>query len=800
MQIKRREGGKLMTENEIKLVVGSLLHDVGKVIYRTGNIEKHSLSGAKYLMNEAKVDDKSVIDCVKYHHSDALKNANLDRNSLAYITYIADNIASASDRRDNGSGDYGFTVTMPLAPVFNILNKNNSDCSYAPRMLNSKINYPTKDKIPFDKSFYSEVKDRLNDTLKGLEWNENYLNSLLLALESTMYFVPSSTSKSELADISLYDHVKLTSAYSSCIYQYLSEQGIVDFKDELFKNANSFYEKNAFLLYEMDISGIQDFIYTIHSKDALRTLRSRSFYLEIFMQHIVDTLLSKLSLSRANLIYSGGGHCYMILPNTDSVKSYLDEYEREINSWLMKNFDISLYVATAYKEASANTFKNIPEESYKTLFRSVSNQLSDKKLNRYSSADILYLNHKSRELYDRECRVCKRLGKVNEDDLCSFCSSIKKLSNSILYNDFFVVVDKYEENSVPLPDDNYLLGENEGDLRERMKNNNYIRVYSINKPFTGKNIANVIWLANYTNGQTFEELAKASEGIKRIAVLRADVDNLGQAFVQGFSEKYNTLSRTATLSRQLSIFFTKYLKEILDKDYSCSLKKEAKKKNATVVYSGGDDVFIVGAWNEVIELAVDIKNSFEKYTENTLTFSAGIGLYSSSYPISRIAYEVGSLEDKSKKLPNKNAITLFDDGCSHKEQDISILDGTYHWEEFVNEVVREKFDTLDKFFSLQNKKDQDTERGNAFLYKILELIRGREEKIHFVRLVYLLSRLEPKYDSKDKENSLKKIQAYKEFSSKVLKWYDNEKDSRQLKTAINMFVYYNRNSERKENE
>ncbi|MBD9120478.1 MAG: type III-A CRISPR-associated protein Cas10/Csm1 [Ruminococcaceae bacterium] len=470
----------------------------------------------------------------------------------------------------------------------------------------------------------------------------------------------------------------------------------------------------------------------------------------------------------------------------------------------MKNFDISLYVATAYKEASANTFKNIPEESYKTLFRSVSNQLSDKKLNRYSSADILYLNHKSRELYDRECRVCKRLGKVNEDDLCSFCSSIKKLSNSILYNDFFVVVDKYEENAVPLPNDNYLLGENEGDLRERMKNNNYIRVYSINKPCTGNNIANVLWLANNdkdnTRNQTFEELAKASEGIKRIAVLRADVDNLGQAFVQGFSEKYNTLSRTATLSRQLSIFFTKYLKEILDEDYSFSLKKKTKKRNAKVVYSGGDDVFIVGAWNEVIELAVDIKNSFEKYTENTLTFSAGIGLYSSSYPISRIAYEVGSLEDKSKKLPNKNAITLFDDGCSHKEQDITILDGTYHWEEFVNEVVREKFATLDKFFSLQNKKDQDTERGNAFLYKILELIRGREEKIHFVRLVYLLSRLEPKYDSKDKENSLKKIQAYKEFSSKVLKWYDNERDSRQLKTAINMFAYYNRDSDRKENE
>lgn len=56
----------------------------------------------------------------------------------------------------------------------------------------------------------------------------------------------------------------------------------------------------------------------------------------------------------------------------------------------------------------------------------------------------------------------------------------------------------------------------------------------------------------------FEELAENAKGIKRIAVLRADVDNLGTTFVHGFKrgddDKYVTLSRTAALSRHLSLF------------------------------------------------------------------------------------------------------------------------------------------------------------------------------------------------------------------------------------------------------
>lgn len=57
-------------------------------------------------------------------------------------------------------------------------------------------------------------------------------------------------------------------------------------------------------------------------------------------------------------------------------------------------------------------------------------------------------------------------------------------------------------------------------------------------------------------------------GIRRLAVFRADIDNLGQAFVSGFEsekhgQRYVTLSRTATFSRKLALFFKRHINILL---------------------------------------------------------------------------------------------------------------------------------------------------------------------------------------------------------------------------------------------
>ena len=56
------------------------------------------------------------------------------------------------------------------------------------------------------------------------------------------------------------------------------------------------------------------------------------------MEHIIDTLLERLELSRANLIYSGGGHCYLLLANTQKTREVLNTLQKELQSWFLKYF------------------------------------------------------------------------------------------------------------------------------------------------------------------------------------------------------------------------------------------------------------------------------------------------------------------------------------------------------------------------------------------------------------------------------------------------------------------------------
>ena len=782
-----------MTDQKVKLIVGSLLHDIGKVIYREGGDRRnHSTGGYDYLRTEAGIEDDEILNCVRFHHAAALKNARISEESLAYIVYIADNIAAFADRRkkETEEQEAGFELSVPLESVFNILNGNHEGLYYRPGDMDpeGKINYPTEEKICFSEDYYKKIKVRITDNLRGVKENLNaeYLNSLLAVMEANLCFMPSSTSKAELHDISLYDHVKLTAAIASCIYDYLNENHL-NYKQSLFAEEQKFYDKDAFMLCSMDVSGIQSFIYTIASKNALKALRARSFYLEIMMEHIIDALLERLELSRANLIYSGGGHCYLLLPNTDICRKKIDDFKAELKQWFLKHFQTDLYVACGYAECNANVLRNIPDGSYSELYRKLGKKLSIEKQQRYSASEIIALNNRKVDDYTRECKVCRAIGKVDEEGVCPLCRKLENLSREVLYSDFFsVVLEDERVDGLPLPGGYLLLAEDDKKLKKRMEEDPYfVRAYAKNKAYTGRHVATQLWGGDYTTGSTFEEFAEESEGIKRIGILRADVDNLGQTFVSGFENekngnRYVTLSRTATLSRQLSLFFKYYIRDVLKEgEYRISGVENKGARKATIIYSGGDDVFIVGSWDDVIELSIDLKEKFQKYTQNTLSISAGIGIYDASYPISAIAEETGEMESKSKELPGKNAVTLMEDGEDHKEEEKDISDGTYSWMELKTKVIEEKYRTIQEFFG-----DID-ERGMSFLYRMLELIRNQKEKINFARFIYLLSRLEPEEEGEKKE-------AYQKFSRKMYVWIQNEKDCRQLKTAINLYAYMHR--------
>lgn len=498
-----------MTGEQIKLVIGSLLHDIGKVVYRTGDGRNHSMSGYEFVKRFDNLNDKTILNCIRYHHASNLKNSDLSKEDMAYIVYFADNIAAAIDRRDGDNPESGFDKATPLYSVFNILNGNNENKHYARQDLDIKkdINYPTDEKISMDEGFYKTIINNISDNLRAVAITEEYVNSLLAILEANLSYIPSSTSRRELADISLFDHVKITAAVSSCIWEYLKENQIFDYKNFLYDRAKEAYCTEMFVLYSMDISGIQKFIYQIHSEGALRELRGRSFYLEILIEHIIDELLNELGLSRANLIYSGGGHCYLLIPNTKGALSIIEDQERKINEWLIKWFGTELYIAAGGSKCSAENLQNVPDGSYADLYKNISAEISRKKLHRYSAEQIMTLNFKKND-GTRECKSCHKTAIVNADGRCPICSSLHKISNAVLYSKFFAVLSEKEQGALPLTNNKYLVSyADEKELSECMKRETYIRAYSKNILYSGKNITTKLWIGDYTNGDSFDEFA-----------------------------------------------------------------------------------------------------------------------------------------------------------------------------------------------------------------------------------------------------------------------------------------------------
>ena len=634
-----------------------------------------------------------------------------------------------------------------LQSIFNVLNGNSGDKHYLPISIgdDNKINFPTDEHQVCD---YSSIAAKVNKAVADVNYSSAGLNRLLELFERELTYIPGTLND---PDISLFDQAKLAAAIASCIAG-------VQLSDDI-------SSKDLFMLYSMDFSGIQDFIYTINSKGALKTLRARSFYLEILMEIIIDGLLDKLGLSRINLIYSGGGHCYLLIPNTEEVRQIVDEYNYHINDWLLNIYDISLYVGHGYAPCSGDKLRNIPQGSYVEIFREVSKSISSRKANRYTSSQILSVNSRVKDDYSRECKICRRVDKLNSENECSVCSSIKNFSNNILRDGFFGIVQQ-KDNGLPLPDSLSIVSSDNYDDLIRNEGDSIVRVYRKRQIEDGHDTIG-IWVADYASeSNTLEKMAadaKSAGRIERIGVLRADVDNLGAAFASGFDSNSagGNIMRTAALSRQLSLFFKYHINMVLG-DHC---------PNVTICYCGGDDLFIVGEWYDMLMSSLDIKKAFEKYTDRTLSISGGVGIYDSKYPISRIAYETAEMEDRSKHLDGKNAITLFENN-------------TYHWDEFESKVCDEKLGTLSAYF------DETQSHGNSFLYKLLELIRNQDERINFARYVYLLARLEPGKNADPEEKK-----RYKEFADKMSGWINSESDRRQLITAIQLYVYMTRNKE-----
>lgn len=822
-----------MTDMMRIVTIGALLHDIGKAIIRAGGERKtHSQLGADFLRPFCDISEagEAVVRCVRYHHGRDLSGAHLAPDDLAYIVYEADNLAAGIDRRDrdDGAAAFGFDPELTLENVFNVFTGVKRKSYFPLQLLNADLpmNMPVSDRPLASHGKYAGIVETLSANFKEIPPQEMQGNELLRILEDTLSYVPSSTAKGEVCDISLFDHVKITAAVAAALLRYMQQHGMADYKDFCYTHGLENRKKDTLLFISADFSGIQKFIYRVQTKGAMRMLRGRSFYLTMMMEHIIDEILEKLSLSRANLIYSGGGHFYMMADNSEATKEILEYAFHSVNERLLHDYGTSLYVAAGWVPFSAEELLS-GKEKKDNIFRRVNRVIAEKKQSRYSAEQVADMIDEDSALNAiepgmRECALCHRSldasqledyvvpGQEEEKiQVCPACNGMYRLGKDIIdAKPDFAILHAPIKGALPLPspfEEKYLKAVTPEQEKELMKAGLLYRVYARNASSTSHLIGTRLWVGDYAakeGGCTldFGDLASRSggkeegTGIDRLGVLRADVDWLGAVFAAGLPAQYATFSRYAALSRSLSMFFTKGIVDICEKKLPAGEKpfylfgEKEGNRLVHIVYSGGDDLFLVGAWDDLLELSVDLRKAFATYTNGMLSFSAGLGLFSPTYPVIRMAEDTGELEDRAKKAPEKDSVALF----GRSEAGVPV----FTWEALEKNVSGEKLHFLLKHMILAWINDTDAPQGRcpagkSLLYRLLELLVKRP--FNLARFAYTLARLEPvrkAITAEEKEN-------YEEIRKQLFQWgRSSGKERLEVETALRLVIYRMREKEK----
>ena len=154
----------------------------------------------------------------------------------------------------------------------------------------------------------------------------------------------------------------------------------------------------------------------------------------------------------------------------------------------------------------------------------------------------------------------------------------------------------------------------------------------------------------------FDQIAQNSEGDKKMAALKIDVDNLAALFHNVTEEEYKKISKT--------------LKDFFDEKLWQLIKDLKMQQHIFCVYSGCDRCFFFGNWSKIFELAIKLRQKFEDFQRNLkiqipslpdaeLSISAGIVTTTSNFPLFQWSEEVEKALYASKCVTSKNSVTVF---------------------------------------------------------------------------------------------------------------------------------------------
>lgn len=514
------------------------------------------------------------------------------------------------------------------------------------RCYDPMLHYPEGSRSDISEGSLSEIFRELGDFCRAQYGSAGFLQGLLDTLENLCSYISLDSGVH-----SLFETAKLRAGLVSCLYLCMQERDISNYPNYIRDHQAD--EQPCVLVCSLDFLGIKDFKFQPAFTERLYEVTAASFYVDLFRENVLDDFLDEAGITRCNLIFSGGRHLHLFLPNVSSIKQLVPRFVRSINDWLADQFQLDLYISYGMHEAAGLTqYCHSDGRYYLNLFTKIANQKALVEAQRYSADNLLRMN--------QALASAPRPVQLRRAMILRLAENFPGKS--------YIVVSEAEQNSIPIGPNRYAYA------AERVPASApTVRVYCRKMSATSQTIIPECRLIRIWHQEIWAEiLPLRSENLPQTGIFRMDIDNFRTYMLHQDTGGFTSAPPAKMeLSKQFAFFLRRDVPRLLQQYRSANATD--RPFTLCVIHEGADDIYIFGEIYHLIRFVGLMYQHYRRFTMGKISFSAGIGFFDPMDPFAVNAQLAQQLMDQAKTIPGKDGIVLRDSLYKFK------------WEEFLHD-------------------------------------------------------------------------------------------------------------------
>lgn len=363
-----------------------------------------------------------------------------------------------------------------------------------------------------------------------------------------------------------------------------------------------------------DFSGIQDYVLGVKAsgKAQAKRLRARSFHVELFEQAALARARDRLQAVEDGDVLVRGGGGFLLRAAADVPVQGLEDLHRDLQRRVFEESGGELRFSMGWGHSVAQARGNLERGKRRPWKWLLCNG------NGWSSAAL------HRPAISPPCEVCGRsraeVGPSGYRAECPSCRAAARVGERLTRWNLLRPATRAETHTARA------LGVFFGQADESGPG-----AFRVRREIPRRDPSGEPW--------TFEELAAEATGTRRLAVLKADVDDMGLR-VSRIADGDPTYRSLRRFSADLHKFFSDSVGD-LARSWG----------QVYTLFAGGDDLLLIGPWDVIVDFAGAVRKEFAEGPGQAypgLTLSAGIALSPYRLPVRHAVRQAEELLERAK--------------------------------------------------------------------------------------------------------------------------------------------------------